>query len=135
MRTLIGSALAAAAVLTLPAIADARQRLQPEAKLQKLLEGRVAGEPVDCIYTPAIRDTRIIDKTAIVYEAGSVLYVNRPESGASSLDDDDILVTKLHSSQLCSIDVVQLRDRSSHFYRGFVGLGEFVPYRKVAARP
>jgi hypothetical protein len=135
MRKQIGTAFAAAAVLTLPAVADARQRIEPEAKLQKLLAGRVAGEAVDCIHTPSIRDTRIIDKTAIVYEVGSVLYVNRLENGASSLDDDDVLVTKLHGSQLCSIDVVELRDRSTHSYRGFVALGEFVPYRKVAARP
>ncbi|MET0251884.1 MAG: hypothetical protein ABW203_06870 [Novosphingobium sp.] len=135
MRNLIGTALAAAAVVALPAMAGARERLQPEAKLEKMLAGRVAGEAVDCIYTPSIRDTRIVDKTAIVYEVGRVLYVNRPDSGASSLDDDDILITKLHGTQLCSIDIVQLRDRSTHFYSGLVGLGDFVPYRKVAARP
>jgi hypothetical protein len=133
MRKLIGTALAAAAVLTLPTVADARQKLQPEAKLQKMLEGRVAGEPVNCIYTPRIRSTRIIDKTAIVYDAGSVLYVNRPEN-ASTLDRDDVMVTRLHGSQLCNIDIVRLRESSTLFENGFVSLGEFVPYRRVAAR-
>lgn len=132
MRKLIAAAVAAA-VLTVPAAAEAKPRLSPEAKLEKLLEGRVAGEPQDCIYLPSIRNTRVIDKTAIVYDAGRVLWVNRPENGASSLDDDDILVTKLYNSSLCSIDTVQLRDRSSYFYSGFVSLGDFVPYRKVAA--
>ena len=76
----------------------------------------------------------MIDKTAIVYRAGDTLWVNRPRSGADQLNDDDILVTKTSSSQLCSIDVVQLHDRMSHMYSGFVSLGEFVPYRRVKAR-
>jgi hypothetical protein len=132
MRKFVAAVLAAT-VLAAPAAAEAKPRLSPEAKLEKMLEGRVAGEPQDCIFLPSIRNTRVIDKTAIVYDAGRTLWVNRPEGGAASLDDDDILVTRLHNSQLCSIDVVQLRDRSSYFYSGFVALGDFVPYRKVAA--
>ena len=82
---------------------------------------------------PSIDSSQIIDKTAIVYRAGSTLWVNRPRGGAESLDDDDIMVTKTISSQLCSIDVVQLQDRTSHMYSGFVSLGEFVPYRRAKA--
>lgn len=132
MRKLIGTVLAAAAVLALPPLASARERIAPEAKLAKLLQGRVAGAPVDCIYSPSIRETRIIDDTAIVYRVGKVYYVNRPENGASMLDDDDVLVTRLHGTQLCSIEIVELRDRSTQFYSGFVSLGKFVPYRKVS---
>ena len=133
MRKTIAAVLAAATVLTLAVTADARPRLSPEQKLAKMLDGRVAGEPRDCIYLPSIRGSRIVDKTAIVYDAGRTLWVNRPRSGAESLDDDDILVTNLHGSSLCSIDIVSLHDRYGHFYSGFVGLGEFVPYRKVAS--
>ena len=125
-------AVLAAAALSAPVAAEAK-RIAPEARLAKMLEGRVAGEPQDCIYLPSIRSTRVIDKTAIVYDAGRTLWVNRPDNGASSLDDDDVLVTRLHSSSLCSIDIVQLQDRTSWFYSGFVSLGDFVPYRKVAA--
>ena len=132
MRKIVAALVAAAVLLPLSAAA-ARPRLAPEARLAKMLEGRVAGEPQDCIYLPSIRSTRVIDKTAIVYDAGRTLWVNRPDNGASSLDDDDVLVTRLHSSSLCSIDIVQLQDRTSWFYSGFVSLGDFVPYRKVAA--
>ena len=125
-------AVLAAAALAAPVAAEAK-RMAPEAKLAKMLEGRVAGEPQDCIYLPSIRSTQVIDNTAIVYDAGRTLWVNRPDNGASSLDDDDVLVTRLHSSSLCSIDIVQLQDRTSWFYSGFVALGDFVPYRKVAA--
>lgn len=129
MRHLIPALLAAAAIAAAPA-ANAREKLEPEAKLAKLLEGRVAGKPQDCIPLSTTRSSQIIDKTAIVYRIGSTLWVNRPKGGAESLDDDDILVTKTIGSQLCSIDVVELHDRSSHFYSGFVSLGEFVPYRR-----
>ena len=131
MRPLITAIIAAAAVAAVPAAATAREKLAPEAQLAKLLEGRVAGEPKDCISLPSIDSSQIIDKTAIVYRDGATLWVNRPRSGADSLNDDDVLVTKTTGSQLCSIDTVQLHDRSSHFWRGFVSLGEFVPYRKV----
>ena len=121
---------AVAALLAAPA-AQARQPADGEAKLAKILKGRVAGEPVSCINTLNTRSTRIIDKTAIVYDAGSVIYVNRPHH-PESLDDDDVMVTRLTGSQLCNVDVVQLRDRTTGFYAGFVGLDRFVPYRRVA---
>ena len=123
--------LAAGAALMAGTASQAGERLTGEARLAKLLEGRVAGQPVSCIYMPRVRDTRIIEKTAIVYDAGNTIYVNRPESGANSLDRDDVMVTRMTSSSLCNVDMVQLRDRTNWFYNGFVGLGEFVPYTKV----
>ncbi len=131
MRLHIPMIFAVAALAAIPATASAREKLAPEEQLAKLLEGRVAGEPQNCIPLSMARSSQVIDKTAIVYRVGSTLWVNRPEGGASSLDDDDILVTKLSGSQLCSIDAVQLHDRSSHMYSGFVSLGKFVPYRRV----
>ena len=121
--------LAAAATLAVPMAAEARQT--PQEKLDKLLAGRVAGKPVDCIDTLINRDSTVIDKTAIVYGSGRTIYVNRPKY-PESLNDDDVLVTRLTSSRLCSVDTVSLHDRTGGWYRGFVGLSEFVPYTKVA---
>lgn len=133
MRPLISTLIAAAAVAAVPGVAAAKDKLAPEAKLEKLLDGRVAGTPQDCIPLSSVSSSQIIDKTAIVYRVGSTLWVNRPKGGAQTLNDDDILVTKLTGSQLCSIDTVELRDRTSHMYSGFVSLGEFVPYRRAKA--
>ncbi|MDT0506701.1 hypothetical protein [Novosphingobium sp. MMS21-SN21R] len=129
--TKIAAGLAAGSLLLAGAAADAKPRLTPEQQLAKALEGRVAGEPVNCIYTPLVNSTRIYDKTAIVYDAGSTIWVNRPDSGASSLNDNDILVTYPTGSQLCSVDIVRMVDRGAGFWRGSVGLGQFVPYKKV----
>ena len=126
MRTIL---TAAAALL---AAGSASAAVAPEARLDKLLEGRVAGQPVSCINQRDIRSAQIIDRTAIVYRVGGKLYVNRPRAGASTLDRDDILVTRsFGTSQLCRIDTVQLIDRVALFPTGFVSLGEFVPYTRV----
>lgn len=102
-----------------------------EAELARALEGRVAGEPVDCVDLRRVRSSRIINDTAILYDAGTTIYVNRPRSGAEALNRNDTMVTNLHSSRLCSIDTVRMVDPMSRMMRGIVFLGEFVPYRRV----
>ena len=125
-RLIFGAALAAAAVTP----AFGAPRLSPEARLEKLIGDRVPGKPVDCVNLRDVQSSQIIDGTAIVYRVGSRLYVNRPQSGARWLDDDDILATRTIGSQLCRIDTVKLIDRTSRFQRGFVILGDFVPYTR-----
>ncbi|GMV31463.1 MAG: hypothetical protein AMXMBFR59_35880 [Rhodanobacteraceae bacterium] len=125
--------LSAALCITLLAVATGvpAERLSPDEQLAKAIEGRVAGAPVKCIRLRDIRSTRVIDRTAIIYDTlGPTIYVNRPTAGAAFLHDDSILVTDTHSSELCSIDIVKLMDPGSKMLTGSVGLGEFVPYTK-----
>nr|WP_141985131.1 hypothetical protein [uncultured Sphingomonas sp.] len=129
MKPILATLLAGAALLAAP-VANARHRDTPEQQLAKLLDGRVAGKPVDCISLDRAGSSQIIDGKAIVYTLGNTLYVNQPRGGAEQLDDNSILVTNTFGSQLCSIDTVRLIDRNSYFPRGFVSLGEFVPYTK-----
>ena len=121
--------MAAALGAAVMSVAAGAASLSPQARLDKLLEGRVAGKPVSCINLRDIQGSEIIDNTAIVYRVGSKLYVNRPR-GATQLDSDDILVTKTIGSQLCRIDVVRLVDRNARFTTGVVSLEDFVPYTK-----
>ena len=102
-----------------------------EAELARALEGRVAGDPVDCIDLHRVRSSRVITDTAILYDAGSVIFVNRPRSGAESLNRWDTLVTRTPSTRLCSIDAVRVVDLPSGMMTGLVFLGDFVPYRRV----
>ena len=124
--------LAAVAAIGAGTVAEARNRQSGEQQLAKILEGRVAGRPVSCISVYDSRDQHVIDKTAIVYGTGSTIYVNRP-SNARDLDSDDVLVSNVHGSQVCNVDIVRMHDRTGGWYRGFVGLEQFVPYRRVAA--
>ena len=123
-RLALGGLIVAAPVQAKPA-ADG------EAELARALGDRVAGEPVDCVNLRDVRSTRVIDGTAILYDTGRTIYLNRPTSGAHSLDRWDTLVTRLHSSRLCSIDVVHLYDSGTRFQSGSVFLDRFVPYRRA----
>ncbi|MFB0611192.1 hypothetical protein [Aurantiacibacter poecillastricola] len=98
-----------------------------EARLATMLEGKTAGEPQSCI--PAFLDNRlrIIDETAVVYDAGDTIYVARPDN-PRSLDSRDILVIERTGSQLCKQDVVRTIDRTQGYTTGVVFLGDFVPY-------
>lgn len=129
----IAACLTAGSLLLAGVAADAKPRLTPEQALAKKLEGRVAGKPENCIYLPRVAQTRVYDKTAIAYESGNTIWVNRPQSGANLLDDDDIMLTTPWGAQLCSVDIVRMIDRNVGFWRGTVGLGQFVPYTKVKA--
>jgi hypothetical protein len=119
-----------AALLASPAL-FAKERISGEEKLARMLDGRVAGEPVKCVPYGQSDEMKIIDKTAIVFGRGETIYVNRP-TNADSLDDDDVLVRRSHTARVCNLDIVQLLDQTSKMYTGTVGLSEFVPYRKVA---
>jgi len=130
MRRIAIALATATALLAAPAL-QARDRVSGEEKLARLLEGREAGEPVSCLPYHAADDMKIIDKTAIVYGRGNTIWVNRP-TNAHDLDDDDIMVRESHTAQVCRLDMVRMHDRTGHFYTGFVGLNDFVPYRKIA---
>jgi hypothetical protein len=119
-----------AGTLMLGGVAQARER-DPEAELARALQGRVAGEPVQCIDLHRIRGSRIITDTAILYDAGSVIYVNRPANGAEELNQWDTMVTRTPSTRLCNVDTVTMVDRGSQSFQGVVFLGDFVPYRRV----
>lgn len=102
-----------------------------EAELARRLAGRVAGDPVQCIDLHRVRSSQVIDDTAIIYDAGSVLYVNRPDAGADSLDSNDTMINRLFTTQLCNIDTVQMVDRVAGTMTGIIFLGDFIPYRRV----
>lgn len=111
--------------------AEAKEMTKGEKKLQKLLEGRVAGEPVRCIRRFESRRQRTIDDTAYVYGSGNTIYVQRTRN-PESIDDDDILVIrKFGDSRLCRLDQITTVDRFSGFFSGAVFFDDFIPYTRV----
>lgn len=137
MIRILRPALIATAALGLiaPPLAAAdepqQEQTEGEQELAKLLEGRVAGEPVRCINTFGNQNLRIIDETALVYGRGDTIYVNRTKH-PEDIDDDEILVIKrFGGSQLCRLDNVTTVDRFSHMFSGVIFLDDFVPYTKV----
>ncbi len=126
--------LLAGGLLLGTAAAQAATPVDREAELARALRGRVAGEPVSCIDLHRVRSSRVISDTAILYDAGTVIYVNRPRSGAESLNRWDTLVTRTPTTRLCDVDVVRVVDLPTGMMTGLVFLDEFVPYRRVRNR-
>jgi len=127
LSKLIPVALAAAALgATLPAAAAADEK--GEAKLAKLLDGRVPGEPVRCLDRTRRDNLEVIDRTAMVFKDGDTYYVNRP-SGVNFLSWSDIPVFKIWGNELCKMDIVHLRDRSTGMGGASMTMNEFIPYR------
>lgn len=130
MRAVV-TALGLAALVAAGGAVQAKPKLTPQERLDKLLEGRTAGKPTTCISSADTRDMEVFDGIALVYRSGSTLWVNRP-TNPEKLDSDDILVVRPTGSQLCRLDMVQTVDRMGHFTTGFINLSDFVPYRRTA---
>ena len=128
IRKLIPAALAAAALAAGVPAAAAHEK--GEAKLAKLIDGRVAGAPVHCLSTFQRRNLEVVDHTAFVFKDGDTLYVNRP-SGANFLSWSDVPVFKIWGSELCDKDMVHLHDRSTGMLGATLSLGDFVPYKRA----
>ncbi|HYD24830.1 MAG TPA: hypothetical protein VEB68_08525 [Croceibacterium sp.] len=130
MKTIATFLAGAALALTAASAANAETLAEKgEAKLARMLEGRVAGEPVKCI--SALRSNRIevIEHVGIVYDAGDTIYVSRP-SDPKSIGRMDTMVLERFGSQLCSSDVVRTVDRYAGHVTGVVFLNDFVPYTR-----
>lgn len=126
------ASILAAALLAFTGVALAAGiQEENEARLARMLEGRIAGEPVACI--PAFRTTtqlQVLEKVALVYDAGNLIYVARPED-PEMLGRDDVVVINRFGGQLCHTDIIRTVDRHGGYHTGVVFLEKFVPYRKV----
>lgn len=128
LKKLIPASLAVASLaVALPASAAHESG---EAKLAKLLDGRVAGEPVECLSQFRNRNLEIVDRTALVFKDGDTYYVNRP-AGANFMHWSDVPVFKIYGAQMCSKDLVQLRDSSTLMPGATMVLDKFVPYKRA----
>ncbi len=125
-------ALLAGAVFGLAgATATAQSTTADEAELAGLLAGwQAAGPPQPCLNFRRAGSIRIVNRTAIVYRIGRMLYVNRPTSGAERLDRRDALVNRRGLPVLCEGEMIELTDPFSEVVR-LARAGPFVPYRRA----
>jgi len=130
MKTFATILAGAALALTGATAASAETRAEKsEAKLARMLEGRVAGEPVNCINTLSrSEDLEVLEYVGLVYDSGDTIYVARP-TNPNDLSSRDIVIIDRFGSQLCKSDVIRTVDQSGNF-TGIVMLSDFVPYRK-----
>ena len=102
-----------------------------EERLARMLEGRVAGEPQNCIRQHPTARMTTIDGTAYVYGSGNTIYVQRT-SNPEDIDDNDALVARrFNGTQICRLDVMTTIDPVLGFFTGAVFFEDFIPYTRV----
>lgn len=128
----MGGAAAVALIAAPPAMADDHAEMSKgEQRLAELLEGRVAGEPQNCIRSRLNDRVTVIDNTAIVYGRGGTIYVQRT-AHPDRIDSSDTLVSRrFNGSQVCRQDVVTTIDPFTGIFTGAVFFEEFIPYTRV----
>ncbi len=128
MTRILPFALASAAVAVAShAAADTAE--EGEAELAELLEGGVPTGEVSCLSRLERRNMRIIDNTAIVFETGDTIYVNRP-GGVQFLGWNDVPVFEVWGGNLCRGDRVVLTDRSSGIAGPHLVMNAFQTYSR-----
>jgi len=124
------SSCVAAIAVTVLASATWAAPQSSETELSRLIGKREAGSPVDCLPLRHVQSSRIINRTAIIFEAAGTIYLNRPTAGSELLDEGKAIVTSTPSAQICIGEAVQLFDAASGVISGSVFLGRFIPYTK-----
>lgn len=95
------------------------------------LKDRVAGEPVACLPPGGLRRATSASDNVLLYESGSVVYVNSPEPGCPRVRNN---MTRRVSpnSRLCTGDILVVFDPMADVHIGSCTLNEFVPFRRIA---
>ena len=135
------AALSGAAALSLvaasPVIAEetleepAAELSKGETRLAKMLEGREAGEAVNCIRDFGRQRLTTIEDTAYVYGRGNTIYVQRTRNPDRIDRQDTLVVQRTNGSQLCRFDIATTVEPVTGFFTGVVQFEDFVPYTRV----
>lgn len=103
-----------------------------QARLDRALAGRTAGQAANCLVQRDIRETNTIADGIMLFEGlHDTIWVNRGNGSCSALRYGRAFHTVTPSTSLCSGDVVTVFDPSSGIEFGGCSLGEFVPYRRA----
>ena len=101
-------------------------------KLDARLAGRTKGKPVSCITRFDRKNMTVISDDVILFgrsRNANTIYVNKPYRGCNGAEDN-ALVMRSFSGQICKGEIVRVRDLVSRAFYGSCSWGEFVPYTK-----
>lgn len=102
-----------------------RQQIRAES----LLEGKVAGEPQQCIQLRRIRHTTVVDESTILYRVNSrELYRASFDVPCGGLDNDTTLITDTNSTQLCTGDQVRVVENPTGRDLSTCAISSFTPF-------
>lgn len=136
MKRLICAALVMPAMVWMAAAVSAAETSSAprkgEEQLARMLEGRVAGDPVACIPSRRQQRVQMIDGTAYVFGQGSTIYVQRTTRPQDINRRNAMVNQRFSSGELCRMDMITTVDPIAGFVTGGVLFDDFVPYTRVA---
>ena len=111
--------------------ASSRSVREGEARLARMLEGRTAGERVDCVATTNnLARLIVIDQVGLVYDTGETLYVARAAEPGKLRRTDRLEFARSKGDELCVTDKAFMVDRASGLQSSVIRFDGFVPYTK-----
>jgi hypothetical protein len=131
MRAL--SLLLAAGVLTGCATQQppATRSAEKQAEFEKLVAGKVPGQPISCLPHYRAGNMVPIDDSTVVFKDGSRVYVNHLIGECSLLKSGFYtLVTRSSGTGMCRGDIANVADVSTGSILGSCAIGDWVPYKR-----
>jgi hypothetical protein len=101
------------------------------AVLAKMLNGRTAGEPVDCIDIRKVQSIKFLNQSVVFVIKPSLTFVNSPPGGCGKAEVGLTPVTNPDNVRICNGNPIGLVDLDSGIQKGGCMLGQFVPYTKA----
>ena len=106
---------------------------EAQATYDRMLAGKTAGRPANCLPLLRSHDMVVIDDDTILYRDGRTTYVNHPLGSCNLLGRGSYaLVTRSSGSQLCRGDIANVVDATTGVTVGSCALGDFVPYKPAS---
>ncbi|MFK3890053.1 hypothetical protein [Sphingomonas sp. NPDC079357] len=133
MRFLItfaaAAALGAVAVVAAP-VQKANRPDKNRIAYEKLLAGKTAGKPQDCIDTRFTRPQLTAYDGKLLYRvSGKLVYVTETGGGCEAVSRGDAIITRQYQTRLCRGDIAQTMNLQANIPSGSCAMGQFVPYR------
>ena len=129
-------ALPLALMLAAPAVNSGVKEValseKDQAKFDKKIANRTAGEPISCINRFDQKNLTVIGDKYLVYgrsRNAKTIYVNEPRGGCRDADSNS-LITKRFSTNLCRGEIAEVKDLTTGIHYDSCAFGSFTPYTK-----
>lgn len=133
MRFLVTFAAAAALGAVAVVAAPTQKPEKPDKhriEYEKLLAGKTAGKPQDCIDTRFTQPQLSAYDGKLIYRVSKKLvYVTDTGGGCEGVARGDTIVTRQFQTRLCRGDIAQTVNLPARIPSGSCAMGAFVPYR------
>jgi hypothetical protein len=108
---------------------------QAQTAYQRLIAGRVAKAPINCLPAYRSNDMVVVDDNTIAFNNGGTVYINHPPGGCPQLSSGHTaLVTRQYGGPgLCQGDIAQVVDTLNRMTVGSCTLGDFTPFVRTGA--